>query len=66
MMDLNALKRTNDTYSHRYGCHLVRETWRALPTIFKESILFHIGGDEFIAIAIKNDLLNLDKIMNEF
>lgn len=66
MMDLNALKHTNDTYGHRYGCHLVRETGRILPTIFKESILFHIGGDEFIAIVIKNDLLNLDNIMNEF
>ena len=67
MMDLNNLKATNDRYGHRYGCHLVVETGHILPTIFKNSDLFHIGGDEYVAIIDnENDYSNFDSIMKDF
>lgn len=66
MMDLNYLKKTNDTYGHRYGCHLVVKTGEILPTIFPNSHLFHIGGDEFVGIIVKEDLVNLNELLNIF
>lgn len=66
VMDLNGLKLTNDKYGHRYGCHLVILTGQILQSIFKESLLFHVGGDEFQAVIKGNDLIRFDEIMKEF
>ena len=66
IMDLNGLKITNDKYGHHYGCHLIVLTGKILKTIFKESLLFHVGGDEFEAIIKGKDLENFDKLMEEF
>ena len=66
VMDLNGLKITNDKYGHRYGCHLIVLTGQILQNIFKESLLFHVGGDEFQAVIIGNDLIRFDELMEEF
>lgn len=66
VMDLNGLKATNDKYGHRFGCHLVVETGHILPTIFKTSKLFHIGGDEFVAIVSGEDYDKIDERMTDF
>lgn len=66
MMDVNNLKATNDAYGHRYGCSLVVRCGHTLPDIFKTSKLFHVGGDEFIAIVQGEDYQNFDSIMKEF
>ena len=66
VMDVNNVKTTNDTYGHRFGCHLIVECGHMLPTIFKTSRLFHIGGDEFVAIVIGDDYDNLGSIIEDF
>ena len=66
IMDLNGLKVTNDKYGHHYGCHLIVLTGHILKTIFKESLLFHVGGDEFQAIIKGNDLVRFDELLEEF
>ena len=66
IMDLNGLKLTNDKYGHHYGCHLIVLTGHILKTIFKESLLFHVGGDEFQAIIKGDDLTRFDERMEEF
>ncbi len=66
LMDVNNLKATNDAYGHRYGCHLIVRCGHLLPEVFKSSKLFHIGGDEFIAIVLGEDLDNFDILMEEF
>lgn len=66
IMDVNNLKATNDQYGHRYGCHLVVHTGQVLPTLFESSKLFHIGGDEFIAMVFDKDLENFEKKLEEF
>ena len=66
MMDVNNLKATNDKYGHRYGCHLVVSCGHILPTIFKTSKLFHVGGDEFIAIVRGTDYQNFEEVMKDF
>lgn len=66
VMDLNGLKVTNDKYGHRFGCHLVVLTGHILKSIFKTSLLFHVGGDEFQAIIVGEDLVRFDERLKEF
>ena len=64
LMDLNNLKATNDAYGHRYGCHLVVRCGKTLPTLFQTSKLFHIGGDEYVAIVYGEDYKNFEKVID--
>ena len=66
LMDVNNLKATNDAYGHRYGCHLIVHCGHILPTIFKSSKLFHVGGDEFIVIVYGEDFINFEERIKEF
>ena len=66
VMDVNNLKATNDAYGHRYGCHLVVRCGHTLPEVFKTSKLFHVGGDEFLAIVMGEDLKKFEETMQNF
>lgn len=66
MFDVNCVKETNDTYGHMYGCQLIVETGHYLRTIFGKSKLFHIGGDEFVAIIKEDDIKQLSVIFDIF
>ena len=66
LMDVNNLKATNDMYGHRFGCSLVVRCGHTLPTLFSTSKLFHIGGDEFIAIVMGKDLEEFEQTMKRF
>ncbi|MCR5786909.1 MAG: GGDEF domain-containing protein [Acholeplasmatales bacterium] len=66
IMDLNGLKITNDMYGHTFGCHLIVETAKILKEIFKNSLLFHVGGDEFQAIILNEDLTNFTNLIENF
>jgi diguanylate cyclase (GGDEF)-like protein len=48
-IDVDNLKRTNDTYGHQAGSELLVETGRILKSSFRETdVLGRIGGDEFV------------------
>lgn len=49
-MDLNGLKRLNDTEGHFAGDRLIINTTNLLLGVFGEKHLYRIGGDEFIAL----------------
>ena len=66
LMDLNGLKVTDDTLGHRFGCQLIIEFGHQLPEFFKTSKLFHIGGDEFVAILEGEDFRNRNKLLEKF
>ena len=66
LMDVNNLKATNDQYGHRYGCSLVVRCGHTLPTIFKTSKSFHVGGDEFLVVVYGEDLANFEEVMKDF
>lgn len=66
LMDVNNLKVTNDTYGHRFGCSLIVRCGHTLPTLFESSKLFHVGGDEFVAIVMDEDLEQFDETMKRF
>ena len=54
-VDLDGLKRINDTYGHRHGDQALVETAEMLKETFRESdIIARIGGDEFVVLAIDN------------
>ena len=63
LFDLNNLKATNDKYGHRYGCHLVVRAGHTLPNYFTSSSVFHVGGDEYVAIVYEKDYEDLDNVM---
>lgn len=66
MMDLNNLKKTNDTYGHAFGCAMVVESGRFIKNHFKHSRTFHIGGDEFVAILEGKDFEKREELIASF
>ena len=66
LMDLNNLKATNDAYGHRFGCHLVVRCGHTLPNYFKTSKLYHVGGDEYVAIVLDEDYRDFDNVFKKF
>lgn len=50
-VDINGLKKANDTYGHEHGDHIVRCTAGILQKYFPGD-LFRIGGDEFVSVNI--------------
>ena len=51
-MDLNGLKRINDTLGHMMGDEALRDTAEVLRSTFRGSdIVARFGGDEFVALA---------------
>ncbi|MBR1913310.1 MAG: diguanylate cyclase, partial [Lachnospiraceae bacterium] len=48
MIDLNYLKRTNDTYGHEKGNESIKKLCFIVCHVFEHSPVFRIGGDEFV------------------
>lgn len=66
MLDINELKRVNDQYGHEVGDSYIINCCKLICTIFKHSPVFRIGGDEFIALLIGEDLKNVDRLLERF
>ncbi len=66
MVDLNFLKRINDTYGHDQGDIAIKKLCQIICNIFKHSPVFRIGGDEFAVILEKDDLWNIQMLTTEF
>ena len=58
VVDINDLKKVNDTYGHDRGNELIVHTSRILEKIFSGSAVFRIGGDEFAVFLQGKDLEN--------
>ena len=50
MIDVNYLKRVNDTYGHERGNEYLINAAKLACTIFGEELVYRIGGDEFVVI----------------
>ncbi len=66
MIDLNFLKRINDTYGHEQGNVAIRKLCRLVCVTFAHSPVFRIGGDEFVAILKNTDYQNIDVLVESF
>lgn len=66
VMDLNLLKKVNDNYGHEAGDALLREASRYISEVFANSMIFRIGGDEFIAVLLGEDYQNRISLCDQF
>lgn len=66
MIDLNFLKRINDTYGHDKGNIAIIKLCKLVCNIFEHSPVFRIGGDEFLVILKGHDLQNIKKLKTDF
>lgn len=55
MLDINQLKLINDTWGHAKGDLAIKATFRAAREIFSGSLIFRIGGDEFVVLVSGDD-----------
>ena len=66
MIDLNYLKRINDSYGHECGNAAIISLSSIICDIFTESPVFRIGGDEFAIILQNDDYANIESLAQEF
>ena len=66
MVDLNFLKKTNDTYGHEKGNISIRRLCMLVCEIFEHSPVFRIGGDEFIIVLKNHDYRGVDNLIKAF
>ena len=66
VLDLNLLKKTNDTYGHNIGNNLIKAAAKIISDTFKRSPVFRIGGDEFVAILQNHDLEEREQLFADF
>ena len=50
MMDVNGLKKINDTYGHEAGNELILGGAKLMDIAFSDCDIYRIGGDEFVVI----------------
>ncbi len=63
MVDLNNLKKINDTYGHEKGNEFIINCSKIVCRIYKGSPVFRIGGDEFVVILQGEDYRNRHKLL---
>ena len=64
MIDLNHLKRMNDTYGHKHGDSYIVASAQLICDVFSYSPVFRIGGDEFVVVLEGRDYDNRDTLVN--
>ena len=60
MVDVNYLKRVNDTYGHERGNIYLMNAVKLISSVFGAENVFRIGGDEFVVI-LEGDKVSLSK-----
>ena len=66
MIDMNDLKHINDTYGHEKGNVAIKKLSEIVCQVFKHSMVFRIGGDEFVAILENDDYQNRNAVVGKF
>ena len=64
ILDINDLKKVNDTVGHQAGDQYLKDAANIICSIFDQSFVFRIGGDEFAVIAQREEYMSIkDKAM---
>ena len=63
MIDLNNLKKVNDTYGHEHGDQYISGSCHQICKIYSHSPVFRIGGDEFVVLLENQDYDHRDQLL---
>jgi diguanylate cyclase (GGDEF)-like protein len=66
VLDVNNLKRINDTLGHDVGDAYIKEACRLICDSFKKSPVYRVGGDEFVVFLEQEDYENREKLLAAF
>ena len=66
VMDVNFLKKINDTYGHEAGNKAIQDCCKLLCDVFAHSPVFRIGGDEFVVILEGCDCNHAAELTDKF
>lgn len=66
MVDMNGLKELNDRYGHEKGDLGIQALCSRVCGVFKHSPVFRFGGDEFVVILERSDLLDVQSLVAKF
>lgn len=66
LMDINNLKYVNDTYGHDKGNKMIVRVSKMIAGVFRRSIVYRIGGDEFAVILENEDYAEYESLIQEF
>ena len=61
VVDINDLKKVNDTYGHEYGDRLIQNGASILKKVWGKRSVFRIGGDEFAVLLFDIDTKFVDE-----
>lgn len=50
-IDINGLKKANDTYGHEAGDALIRQAYHITCSVVKKYPVYRLGGDEFVVLC---------------
>ena len=65
VMDLDQLKKVNDTYGHPEGDNAIRRAAQLIQSAFRKSdIVSRVGGDEFAVVALETIPLSLAPLLD--
>lgn len=65
MIDLNHLKRVNDTYGHEHGDCYLKGACSIICNHFRHSQVFRIGGDEFVVLLTGKSYDQCDALVED-
>ena len=51
VIDINDLKKANDTYGHAYGDYLIQSGATIAKNVWGSEAVYRVGGDEFVAVC---------------
>ena len=63
ILDVNDLKKVNDTEGHEAGDRYLREACMVICRIFSHSPVFRVGGDEFAVISQGSDCDRIEELI---
>lgn len=66
MVDMNDLKKLNDTYGHERGNDAIRKTCSVICEVFTHSPVYRFGGDEFVVVVKGRDYEDIEELVKKF
>ena len=66
MIDLNDLKKNNDTYGHESGNEALKRLCKVVCEVFHHSPVYRIGGDEFVVLLKNRDYERAHHLIDKF